>query len=301
MKFVRDQESLQTSLADLRIVDDQTIDLIDATTVVKDEEAAEASRDPGAHGMGVLPQGGERTEHEESEEPVLVPRPPSGRPRADSRGRKHSRKYSREMRVGGGPSENVFESRVQHPRPAIPQHAGDSSDGECDFDAHGLNSSWPQEALASRMFGPIRKLSGYCPEAGLHDVKHFHEDAGDCLQPSAARPKSSGHSLKRLPVNAGGMVAAARISSASDSDRISCKIGTLIRPGSSDALSSQSPKRKTFFNFGLEPTLSFDGPLELEPVHPAEIPVFRSPSASSNARSYSLMQLPPIGKEAPTH
>lgn len=311
LRFVKDQEALQTSLADLKVIDDQTIDIIDATMVVKDEEStrkkslnhATQQYDSGqrcSHTTDYSPHCGEGTE-EGGYEPVLVPRPPSGRPRTSSRSRKKSasdirgRKSSKDL--GHASPEylrgNAESWHLKSDKSATAIQRQGSSESDTDVAGHGLNSSWPQELMSRKLFASLRTHSVYHPE---HNMQEYN--VGVVEKSEGMRPKSS-HSLKHLPL--GAEMVTARISSASDSERVSCNIGPVIRPGSSGRLLAKSQKRKTFINFGLDPNLSFDGPLELEPVHPSEISMFRSGSAASSSRSYALMQLPPIAKEAPTH
>lgn len=92
MRFVKDQEALQTSQVDLKIVDDETIDLIDSALVVKGEDTKITNPDtenveqtphrPLSREISTLSLDADNANNQP--EQVIVPRPPLGRPRTRS-------------------------------------------------------------------------------------------------------------------------------------------------------------------------------------------------------------------------
>ncbi|KXJ24686.1 uncharacterized protein LOC110247244 [Exaiptasia diaphana] len=243
LRFVRDQESLQTSQVDLKLVDDSTIDLIDST--INDEDA---NNDVVS---GIRLDDGQ----------PLAPRPPSGRPRSrriqtssrDVSRSIHKLSLSRVQSTGGkltssDNAEKICRSLTTNTsimdkftRPMSPPPAETTS----------LNSSWPEQDFLSRKMSS-RKYLLCSPDKRLDDTEH--------------RPFSS------------------------ISDRqISNNEGLNSRSSSPTKRHSSRNRGRTFKN------------LNIEPVHPSEIPLLRGRSASSSVSGpYALVHLPPIQNTAPS-
>lgn len=312
LRFVKDQESLQTSQVVLKIVDDETIDLIDSALVVKGEEPKLTSSDNSAK----LEQNDPRSplgqtsaltlDAEKSSGPdsIIVPRPPSGRPRTRSLGsrkRSVSRNLSRQSSVDNITPRGVKEEQSHFKtgdliaqesiaRTEFDNTLPNTADSSCS-DVN-LNASWPRGSR--KLFIPFRKKSVYA--AGETYNTPLENFSGIDNHSEALRPRSS-HSFQRVRA---GEILTARISSASECERISCDASSLTRPPSYTNKVHRNSRRRTYINFNrLDAQIALEGPLELEQVHPSELPLYRSSSAASSSAPYALVHVPPIGREGP--
>lgn len=312
LRFVKDQESLQTSQVVLKIVDDETIDLIDSALVVKGEEPKLTSSDNGAK----LEQNDPRSplgqtsaltlDAEKSSGPdsIIVPRPPSGRPRTRSLGsrkRSVSRNLSRQSSVDNITPRGVKEEQSHFKtgdliaqesiaRTEFDNTLPNTADSSCS-DVN-LNASWPRGSR--KLFIPFRKKSVYA--AGETYNTPLENFSGIDNHSEALRPRSS-LSFQRVRA---GEILTARISSASECERISCDASSLTRPPSYTNKVHRNSRRRTYINFNrLDAQIALEGPLELEQVHPSELPLYRSSSAASSSAPYALVHVPLIGREGP--
>lgn len=236
LRFVRDQESLQTSQVDLKLVDDSTIDLIDSAT--NDEPNNDVV-------TGIRLDEGQ----------PLAPRPPSGRPRSRRLHRTasqdgcnvHKLSLSKVQSIGSKltTSEAVCRSlptnsntKDKFTRPISPPHVESIS----------LNSSWPEQDFLSRKLSS-RKYLLCSPDKKLDDID--------------SRPLSS-------------------ISGKQNNDGLNSR-------STSPTKRHRSRSQRTYMN------------LNIEPVHPSEIPLLRGRSASSSVSGpYTLVHLPPIQNTTPS-
>lgn len=315
LRFVKDQESLQTSQVVLKIVDDETIDLIDSALVVKGEEPKLTSSDNSAKleqndPRSLLGQTSALTlDAEKSSGPdsIIVPRPPSGRPRTRSLGsrkRSVSRNLSRQSSVDNITPRGVKEEQSHFntgnlmaqesiARTEIDNTLPSTADSSCS-DVN-LNASWPRGSR--KLFIPFRKKSVYATgETPYYYNTPLENFSGIDNHSESLRPRSS-QSFQRVRA---GEILTARISSASECERISCDASSLTRPPSYANKVHRNSRRRTYINFNrLDAQIALEGPLELEQVHPSELPLYRSSSAASSSAPYTLVHVPPIGREGP--
>lgn len=288
MRFVKDQESLQTSQVELKLVGDETIDLIDSALVAKDEDDGanerfdETQNDQLTRDISVITLEGNNSSETGTEHRVL-PRPPSRACRPKSRTRKLSATKSEERKRKAS-QEQPTSFHQFNPQESI---------------SEPKSPPWRQNRAS-----PFNKYTLYSTSDPLHSystVDNYADTRGNIFE--HPRPKST-RTLRRIR---SGELITARIASANAPERITCgAISTLIRTTSRPKSKSYSEdrnnsnNRQTFVNLGaIDKQVSFDGPLELEPVNPSEFPIFRSNSAASSAVPYALVQLPPISTEAP--
>lgn len=321
LRFVKDQEALQTSQVDLKIVDDETIDLIDSALVVKGEESKLTKSDDNVQGQQTQHRPLSRelsslnldAEKATKNVPsaIIVPRPPSGRPRTRSlSSRKRSvsslpRQCSVDAVINSGekiPLKDVGNACC-NPRDLLVQECRErtelnsSPNTEEEGSAVNLNASWPQQFLSRKLSVPLRNHSVYTTKETPYycnaPVENF---SGIDNHSEAFRPRSS-QSFQRVRP---GEIISARISSASECDRITCDASSLTNPSSYARTLRRGSRRRTYINFNrLDAQLAFEGPLELEPVHPSDIPLYRSSSAASSSAPYTMVHVPPIGREGP--
>lgn len=292
MRFVRDQESLQTSQVDLKLVGDETIDLIDSALVVKEEDndahrrTEETQNEQLARDISSIKLGKQDSVDTtvRDHEPLVIPRPPSRAARPKSRSRKLSGSGSEgRKRKPSQSSPTNFHQLNQHenlPYETVPHSPAQRQNKTTSYNKYAIYST-PEQ------------LSGYST------VDNYADTRDNIFE--HPRPKST-RTLRRIR---SGELITARISSANAPERLACDISTLIGASSRPKSNSYSEGRKlqnnrrTFVNLGaIERQVAFEGPLELEPVHPSDIPIFRSGSAASSAGPYALVQLPPISTEA---
>ncbi|XP_078351184.1 uncharacterized protein LOC144635935 [Oculina patagonica] len=320
MRFVKDQEALQTSQVDLKIVDDETIDLIDSALVVKGEDTKitnpdgeNVKREQNPHRPLSKEISTLSLDSDKANEAIIVPRPPSGRPRTRSSSSRKRSVSSMMRRQRSVETENSAEKSPSKDegnnccnfRDVLAQESGERTEltSSPNTDEEGaevnLNASWPQEFLSRKFFDPLQNHSVYASrEASYYynaPVENFsgidiHSEA------RALRPRSS-QSFQRVRP---GEILSARISSASECDRITCNASSLTNPTPYARKLTKSSRRRTYINFNrLDAQLALEGPLELEPVHPSEIPLYRSSSAASSSAPYTMVHVPPIGREGP--
>ena len=158
-----------------------------------------------------------------------------------------------------------------------------------------LNASWPRGSR--KLFIPFRKKSVYATgETPCYYNTPLENFSGIENHSEALRPRSS-QSFQRVRA---GEILTARISSASECERISCDASSLTRPPSYANKVHRNSRRRTYINFNrLDAQIALEGPLELEQVHPSELPLYRSSSAASSSAPYALVHVPPIGREGP--
>lgn len=317
LRFVKDQESLQTSQVVLKIVDDETIDLIDSALVVKGGEPKLTSSDNSAKleqndPRSLLGQTSALTlDAEKSSGPppdsIIVPRPPSGRPRTRSLGsrkRSVSRNLSRQSSVDNITPRGVKEEQSHFnagdliaqesiARTAFNNSLPNTADSSCS-DVN-LNASWPRGSR--KLFIPFRNKSVYVTEETPYYYSTPLENfSGIDNHSEALRPRSS-QSFQRVRASE---ILTARISSASECERISCDASSLTRPPSYANKVHRNSRRRTYINFNrLDAQIALEGPLELEQVQPSELPLYRSSSSASSSAPYALVYVPPIGREGP--
>ena len=309
LRFVKDQEALQTSQVDLKIVDDETIDLIDSAVVVKGEDGKITN--PDGHNIDR-----EQTSHRplskeisslnldadkanSPPEGIIVPRPPSGRPRTRSLSsrkrsvssrirRQHSKEDSVEKNPSQGEGNECTDSRTE---------LNSTLNTENDGSGENLNASWPQEFLSRKFFIPHQNHSLFpSREASYYDNAPVENFSGIDKNLEALRPRSSQSFQRVRPAE----LLSTRISSASECDRITCNAASLTRPPSFSSKPSKGSRRRAYINFNrLDAQLALEGPLELEQVHPSDIPLYRSSSAAASSAPYTLVHVPPIGREGP--
>lgn len=319
LRFVKDQEALQTSQVDLKIVDDETIDLIDSALVVKGEDTKLTTSDdigkrdqninrPLSRELSSLSLEGENSTN--LPEAIIVPRPPSGRPRTRSLGCR-KRSFSRRSSVDNfadsgkqiaskdeGNECHLYDSRdltLPESRERTELSSSPNIDGS-DSQAN-LNASWPQQCLSRKLFMPLRKHAVYATkESPCYYSGPVENFSGIDTHSEALRPQSS-QSFQRVRP---GDILSARISSANECDRITCDASSLTKPPSYSKKLRRGSRRRTYINFNrLDAQIALEGPLELEQVHPSEIPLYRSSSAASSSAPYALVHVPPIGREGP--
>ena len=323
LRFIKEQETLQTSQVNLKIVDDETLDLIDSAFVAKGEDTNLTSADDGTTSDKTLPRPLSRQISNLSLEAekasnipgsIIAPRPPSGRPRTRSLGsRKRSRNIYRQSSV-----DNLVPSHEKN----TPKHQGQGNECYHDItrelippesrertelnsspntDESGsevnLNASWPRQCLSRKLFDPLWKHSSFLsqdtPCYYQSPVDNFSEICHPC---EVLRPQSSQSFQRVRPAE----ILTARISSASECDRITCDATSLTKPPSYARKLNKGSRRRTYINFNrFDAQISLEGPLELEQVHPSEIPLYRSSSAASSSVPYALVHVPPIGREGP--
>lgn len=322
LRFVKDQEALQTSQVDLKIVDDEILDLIDSALVVKG--SGEESKLTVSDESPKLDKSSHRPVSREVSslnsdvdslsnlpEAVIVPRPPSGRPRTRSTSsRKRSvsslrRQYSVDSFYSGkdvSSKEDTNEpssSRdfMLHSSTERTELNSSPTSEEGASSGGNLNASWPQQCLSRKLFVPFRDHSVYATkETPYHYNAPLENFSGIDNHPEAFRPRSSQTFQRVQPAE----IISARISSASECERISCDPSSLANPLSYAKNVRKGSRRRTYINFSrLDAQLAFDGPLELEPVHPSELPLYRSNSAASSTAPYTMVHVPPIGREGP--
>lgn len=321
LRFVKDQEALQTSQVDLKIVDDETIDLIDSALVVKGEDTKITNPDvenvkrhktpnhPLSREISALSLDAEKANNRP--EAIIVPRPPSGRPRTrslSSRKRSVSSTMRRQRSLDNVDSADKCPSKEEgnescNSRDLLSQESRERTylTASPNTDEQGaevnLNSSWPQEFLSRKFFVPLQNNSVYASrEASYYCNAPVENFSGIDNHSEALRPRSS-QSFQRVRP---GEILSARISSASECDRITCNASSLTNPSPYARKLTKGSRRRTYINFNrLDAQLALEGPLELEPVHPSEIPLYRSSSAASSSAPYTLVHVPPIGREGP--
>lgn len=323
LRFVKDQEALQTSQVDLKIVDDETIDLIDSALVVKGEDSKPTSSDDGgkhdqnAHRplsqkISNMSLDGEKANN--LSEAIIIPRPPSGRPRTRSLGsRKRSvtRSIQRQSSVDNLeyfgeqiPSKHQGSERSpNNSRDLIAQESKDRTELNLSPNTDGsdnevnLNASWPQQFLSRKLFIPLRKHSGHAgKESPYYYSAPVENFSGIDNHSELLRPQSSQSFQRVRPAQ----ILSARISSASECERITCDASSLTRSPAFAKKLHKGSRRRTYINFNrIDAQIALEGPLELEQVHPSEIPLYRSSSAASSSAPYALVHVPPIGREGP--
>lgn len=323
LRFVKDQEALQTSQVDLKIVDDETIDLIDSALVAKGEDTKITNPDvenvkreqtqhrPLSREISALSLDADKANN--LPKAIIVPRAPSGRPRTkSSSGRKRSvsnmirrqRSVDTEDSAEKSPSKDEGNNCCIF-RDLLAQESGERTElnSSPNTDEEGaevnLNASWPQEFLSRKFFVPLQNHSVYASrEASYYynaPVENF-SGIDNHSEARALRPRSS-QSFQRVRP---GEILSARMSSASECDRITCNASSLTNPTPYARKLSKGSRRRTYINFNrLDAQLALEGPLELEPVHPSEIPLYRSSSAASSSAPYTMVHVPPIGREGP--
>lgn len=271
LRFIRDQESLQTSQVDLKLIDDNTIDLIDSNgndlnhnVTIKDVRT-----------VGCTPE----------DSKLVAPRPPSGRPGSRRLHRKSSyetpnnpRKISLSSVHSTGtvfgnssgavdrlaaPGHSVVD-RLAAPGNSIVDRLVMSSSNTigmdrltmspCGMDRFTrpmsppppleLNSSWPQQEFVSRKLSS-RKYVLYSPENNYSDSRPVSTKSHKQIAESRSTSPAKRHSSKS--------------------------------------------RGRTYMN------------LNIEPVHPSEIPLLRGTSASGSVGApYTLVHLPPIQTTPPS-
>ena len=317
LRFVKDQEALQTSQVDLKIVDDETLDLIDSALVVKGEDGKitnpdnhnidqeQTSQRPLSREISSLTLDADKANN--PSEGIIVPRPPSGRPRTrSSSSRKRSvsslKKRSIDNSVEKYPSHDQRNDRSNSSdllAPETPERTELNSPFTTDEDGSGdnLNASWPQKFLSRKYFIPLQNHSLFTSrEASYYYNAPVENFSGIDNHSEAFRPRSSQSFQRVRPAE----VLSARISSASECDRITCNAASLTHPPSCSRKLGQGSRRRTYINFNrLDAQLALEGPLELEQVHPSDLPLYRSGSAASSSAPYTLVHVPPVGREGP--
>lgn len=278
LRFVRDQESLQTSQVDLKLVDDNTIDLIDSN-LGKDEN----------HNDTTTSKDSATVSHNREDGHLVAPRPPSGRPRSrrlqrkssydtstkkkthyettDQRKISLSRVHSHSGVISASGLENIpltgnkggVVDRLEMSSPnaigmeRLTMSAGmdritrPMSPPPIDHDNTDLNCSWPQQEFMARKLSNSRKYVLYTPEN--NDSRPLSTQSHKVVYGNTDRSRSSSPTKKNTSRNRG----------------------------------------RTFMN------------LNIEPVHPSEISLLRGASASSSVSGpYTLVQLPPIQTTPPS-
>lgn len=323
LRFVKDQEALQTSQVDLKIVDDETLDLIDSAFVVKGEGTKLTSSDdagkrdennnrPLSRQISSINLDADKVSN--LPEAVIAPRPPSGRRRTRSLSSRRI-SLSRNMQRQSSVDNVVFsgerkvskdqgsERHHYNPRDLIAQESRESVElnsppnTDSPESEVNLNVSWPQQCLSRKLFIPLRKHSGFASrDAAYYYQSPVENFSGIDDHSEVLRPQSS-QSFQRVRPEE---IISARISSASECDRITCDASSLTKPPSYAKKLHKGSRRRTYINFNrLDAQISLEGPLELEQVHPSEIPLYRSSSAASSSAPYALVHVPPIGREGP--
>ena len=317
LRFVKDQEALQTSQVDLKIVGDETIDLIDSALVVKGEDGKITNPDDHNIDRGQTSQGPlskeisslnlDADKANNATGGIIVPRPPSGRPRAkSSSSRKRSvsslikRRRSTDDSVEKSPSPD---ERIEcaNSRDLLAQETSKRTELNSPFNEHdagdNLNASWPQEFQSRKFFIPLQNHSLFASRAASYHYNAPVENfSGIDNRSEALRPRSSQSFQRVRPTE----ILSARISSASECDRITCNAASLTHPPSCSRKLGKGSRRRTFINFNrLDAQLALEGPLELAQVHPSDLPLYRSSSAASSSAPYTLVHVPPIGREGP--
>ncbi|XP_031560946.1 uncharacterized protein LOC116296961 [Actinia tenebrosa] len=312
LRFVRDQESLQTSQVELKLVDDDTIDLIDsaftANEIALQKNNEQINTDvknnedllrTGVSGLTLDDDGGEAKGLAISDM-EQVPRPPSGRPQSRKAHRKRSSEFKEKRKISYSSRINDIERFSNNsPMSPFPVDAYGSLNQphqhvvQPDFDSNSaLNSSWPQQILSrkSSAGSSYRKHALHTPE------KHLFFEGAENVYPHETRPTSS-QNFQRLA--SGEALMAARVRKHSANERITCNINQMMDSPIHHSRSSSPTKStrrltsrgRTLINLGLEP------------VDPSEIPILRAASAGKAASlsgPYALVQLPPISRETPT-
>ena len=317
LRFVKDQEALQTSQVDLKIVDDETLDLIDSALVVKGEDGKitnpdrrnidqeQTSQGPLSREISSLTLDVDKANNPPGG--IIVPRPPSGRPRARS-------SSSRKRSVSSLKKRSINDSVEKHPSQDERNECSNSSDllaqetpertelnSPFNTDEQGsgdnLNASWPQEFLSRKYFIPLQNHSLFASrEASYYYNAPVENFSGIDNHSETLRPRSSQSFQRVRPTE----ILSARISSASECDRITCNTSSLTHPPTCSRKLGQGSRRRTYINFNrLDAQLALEGPLELEQVHPSDLPLYRSSSAASSNAPYTLVHVPPIGREGP--
>ena len=306
LRFVKDQEALQTSQVDLKIVDDETIDLIDSALVAKGEEnirtrlGQDASLNDNRHRaltseisslcLDGNTAGGSR-------KVVAIPRPPSGRPRSRSasgqkqmvsRLRKHSQDSLR--------ASNNLPSRRDGNKKLTELSSPFEMDATVTESGVNLNASWPQKVLPKKFF--LRNYSSRTNEKTFFGKVAEANFPGVDSQADTFRPRSS-QCFQEVPH---GDILSARVLSANGGERIPCNAASLTNPSSYvRKLNKSSRRSRAYIDFNrLETQLSFEGPLGLEPVNPTDLPFYsRSSATSSSVPCTVVVRVPPIGREGP--
>ena len=313
MRFVKDQEALQTSQVDLKVVDDEILDLIESAIVAKGEDLKLTSSEEErrvtdkniprslTRQVSNLNLDSEDTSNTLTEA-VFAPRPPSGRPRF--RKKSSSRKFSSQFSV-----DYVEE---QTPTKTVERRSSSASGDEISWESQdkrefilssatpnsdytdsetNLSHSWPQQCLSGKAFIPMRKHLGYAGQEVSHLCRSPMENFSDVFRPQSSQ------SFQRVRPDE---ILTARMSSAGGAQRISCDTTTLTKPSLYAKQLHRGSRGRTYYNFNrLDAQLSFERPLGLEHVHPADIPLYRSSSAASSAAPCTLVHVPPIGREGP--
>lgn len=138
----------------------------------------------------------------------------------------------------------------------------------------------------------MRKHLGYAGQEVSHLCRSPMENCSNVLRPQSSQ------SFQRVPPDE---ILTARMSSAGGAQRrITCDTTTLTKPSLYAKQLHRGSRGRTYYNFNrLDAQLSFERPLGLEQVHPADIPLYRSSSAASSAAPCTLVHVPPIGREGP--
>lgn len=307
MRFVKDQEALQTSQVDLKIVDDEILDLIESAIVAKGEDA-KLTRSEEERGVSdkTVPRPLTRQvsnlnlDSEDASnamlEAVFAPRPPSGRPRF--RKRSSSRKVSVDYAEERTLTKNVENESSSVPGDEISKESQDhrrfnlspaNSNSDYTDSETNLSHSWPQQCLSRKAFIPMGKHLGYAGREVSHLCRSSMENCSNVLRPQSSQ------SFQRVPPDE---ILTARMSSAGGAQQSSQP--TLTKPSLYAKQLHRGSRGRTYYNFNrLDAQLSFERPLGLEQVHPADIPLYRSSSAASSAAPCTLVHVPPIGREGP--
>ena len=320
LRFVKDQEALQTSQVDLKIVGDETIDLIDSALVVKGEDGKITNPDDHNIDRGQTSQGPLSKEisslnldADKATNPtggIIVPRPPSGRPRTKSSSSR-KRSVSSLIKRRRSTDDSVEKNLSPDERNECANSRGDllvqetsertelNSPLNADEDDSGgnLNASWPQEFQSGKFFIPLQNHSLFASRAASYHYSAPVENfSGIDNHSEALRPRSSQSFQRVRPTE----ILSARISSASECDRITCNAASLTHAPSCSRKLGKGSRRRTYINFNrLDAQLALEGPLELAQVHPGDLPLYRSSSAASSSVPYTLVHVPPIGREGP--
>lgn len=292
MRFVKDQEALQTSQVDLKLIGDETIDIIDSAMVVKEEEEVaggkldETQNQQLSRDISVISLGGNDSGDNASEK-VVAPRPPSRACRPKSRNRKlpTTKGNKRESK----PSQELPTS-FRH----LGKHESASSENEPDL-----------FSLRQKRRTAFTEYAIYSTSDPLHGCTSMVESYANATDQRSQdfRPKST---CEQRRIRSGEVITA-RKTSASVPERLACGISTLIgsasRPKSNYCDGSNINKnRKTFLNLGaIDTQVSLERPLGYKTVYPTEFSIFGRNPGTSSAGPCVFVQLPPISTKTPPY
>lgn len=316
LRFVKDQEALQTSQVDLKIVDDEILDLIESAFVAKGEDTKVNCSDedknladhkikrPLTRQLSNLNLDPGNTTNTPTEA-IFAPRPPSGRPRA--RKRSSSRKVASQCSVDYSDEQNRTEAQKTESlhyrsRDVINRESNETrelnissktSSSDDTESRTNLKLSWPaaQQCFSRKYFVPLQKQLVCEGE----DVSNYYrsplENSSEVLRPQSSQ------SLQRIKPEE---ILTGRISSASGGDRITCNASSLTKSALYAKKLHKCSRGRTYINFNrLDAQVAFERPLGLEHVRPSDIPFYRSSSAASSNAPYAFVHVPPIGREGP--